>query len=816
MWDTNLPRAVGYPKWLALPYAPAPLALGCGRLQNFTPYLYCRGPSSLSSSHRQPMDVLYWTVFAAGTMFGLAPIWVSDLLPLLDAASHLHLISIIHEHARNPLYQHHYAQVEAVVPYLTYYKAVDWLAYVGGVEWANKVVLSLSLGALPVAALHLIRTAGHNRWLILAVFPWMLNSDFFMGFFNYLMSIPVFIWLLAEHIRFMRAPTWKRAAWIAILLVFMAVTHYLLWGITLVLLPLMALIFGGRHGWWQTVTWPMREALIVLPSLLVLLPWFLQYFVFAQDVVTADQASPHGATLLERIKYLYAGDHLTPLGNVKQIVDRMFDQFAQGGEHVRGVVDLVANRPGEVVTTLWLLGATLWVLGAIKSAVYIERDPDVASTERHTVSLPVDHDVIRVPSRGPAIPGTSYLGWTLALLACAYFILPQHLNRPIILYGVNFRLVEVLGILAACAIPVDPLRPRPHVRWRVWAGTACLAIAAVMMPLVTAGTFMLVRTEYGSARAAMAVIPPGKRVLTLRMTRESRWLKNAIFSNVGEYYAVFRHGYVPYSFADSSSKPMIARREHTIPAPLWYDHQLYSEKEHGKFFDYVVIFRGADEERGYWETTLRQWHLVYQHDRWQVYRNPRRVAWPQPTQQEQERLALAQMAVEQLLELVGLDRDPDYRLTSEGLMATWQREDARLSRDEKLAALEAIRDEEAARQARAAAGAVDVPGQRPAEAMPPAATPVDDPGSPAATGRDLGVLQEPTNQAIPLIQPIPAMGPVAPSQPAMPTMPPMGTDRPSPEMLQVDPNVLQRAMTGEDVAAPRPDGPPVPAPGTVR
>ena len=50
--------------------------------------------------------------------------------------------------------------------------------------------------------------------------------------------------------------------------------------------------------------------------------------------------------------------------------------------------------------------------------------------------------------------GTTYICWALVLMLAAYFILPQHLSRPIILYGVNFRLVEVLGILVICALPV--------------------------------------------------------------------------------------------------------------------------------------------------------------------------------------------------------------------------------------------------------------------------------------------------------------------------------------------------------------------------
>ena len=48
-------------------------------------------------------------------------------------------------------------------------------------------------------------------WLVLAVLPWLLNPDFFMGFFNFLMSIPLFLWLLAQHLRLLATPRLWRA-----------------------------------------------------------------------------------------------------------------------------------------------------------------------------------------------------------------------------------------------------------------------------------------------------------------------------------------------------------------------------------------------------------------------------------------------------------------------------------------------------------------------------------------------------------------------------------------------------------------------------
>ena len=590
--------------------------------------------------------MLFWSLFAALTAFNVAAVWVSDILPVLDAASHLHLISIIHHFEDTPVYQHHYAEVDAIVPYLTYYKAVDWLALLVGIEAANRVVLSLCLIALPWSALHLLRALRHNRWLVLGIFPWALNADFFMGFFNYLMSIPIFLWILAAHLRFLRRPHWKNAALVMGLIMALAITHYLLWAVTLCLLPLMALVMGWRSGRW--LRWPLREVGLCLPSILTLLPWFLSYFVLAEQARTADQAAIGGATLLSRLKQLYAGNHLTPLANIDQVFDRMFNQFMFGSQEVVGLIDFLLHRPGEVVSAMWLLGLALWLLGAIRRQVPVKAAPPAA--------------------RPPVIDGSAYAAWALSLVALAYFSLPQHLSRPIILYGVNFRLVEVLAILAVVALPLRPLAPMAGVRLRVWAGSVLMLVAAVLMPLQTAGAFMMVRTELGSIRQAFAAIPANHSVLTLRARRGSRYLKEQVFSGLGEYYAVFQGGYVPYSFADSSSKPVIARAERALPGPIWYDHNTFDMKHHGRYFDYIVVYRALDERPGRWEHAMTKWPVVYARDRWRVFKNPDKARWPPPTPAELAHEARVGRAVSLAMACIGLPGDPEFRASPEVLL----------------------------------------------------------------------------------------------------------------------------------------------------
>jgi hypothetical protein len=190
-------------------------------------------------------------------------------------------------------------------------------------------------------------------------------------------------------------------------------------------------------------------------------------------------------------------------------------------------------------------------------------------------------------------------------------------------------LAEVIGVLAVCAIPLSPFQPPREVRLRVWAGTALLLLAAVATPALTAGQFLLARTEYGSVREAMEAIPRGKKVLVLRRKFEARNMRAPLFNGVTEWYPVLRGGYVPYSFADTSSKPFVVNRKTALPAPncFWQDN--FTWQEHGRYYDYVALFAEPGAPRAPYDDQIpTDLPVVYRRDHWTVYRNPNPVAYP--------------------------------------------------------------------------------------------------------------------------------------------------------------------------------------------
>lgn len=547
--------------------------------------------------------VLFYSLAGLLTLVGLWPIWAADLLPLVDAAAHLHLMTVLHGIPKSALYQQHYDEVHALVPYLSYYKCVDILAHFVNLELANRVVLSLCIAAMPWSVLAYIRAVGHSRWLMLGVLPWMLHCDFFMGFFSYLMSIPLFFWLLAAHARWMQAPTRKRFFQISALLCLLALTHYLLWAVSLMLLPTLGVIFGLRRGWRSALWWPLRETLVTLPSIAILLPWFLRYFVFVQGVATSDlKIKQASGGLFKRIAAIYGGEHLSPLDNLRQIPDFMFDAVYRSD-----ALRLFSARPSEILTLLWGSALLLWLLASAQTPVPQAANPEQADAK-------------------PLISPNSYAGWALGLIGILYFIFPRNLMRPIALYGVNFRFVEVIACLCVAALPLQVWRPPASARWQVRAGALMLVIAAIYLPVATALSFRQDRDVFGQVRAAYAAIPVGKSVLTLRAGRPSRWF---LFT-IGEYYAVFRQGYVPYSFADTSSKPIVVNRKTQLPAPPIIDQEAFTWHNHGRFYDYIAMYI----ETGMVHQTdfeLPPMPIVFRAQNWTIYRNPQPDAFPEPT-----------------------------------------------------------------------------------------------------------------------------------------------------------------------------------------
>jgi hypothetical protein len=179
-----------------------------------------------------------------------------------------------------------------------------------------------------------------------------------------------------------------------------------------------------------------------------------------------------------------------PLENLRQLAGRMFDTLGAP----EAPQNLLA-RPGELVTVVWIAALALWILASVRQGRALR-----AAGVLPVGSAPSAQGAAKVPGgrwwrRPIVVSGSSYTAWALVFVELAWLVLPQHLIRPIWLWGVNFRLIEVICVLAVAAVPV---RLRPEVRpgrWQAWTGLLLMLVCTVAFAACTAGAFVRARAD---------------------------------------------------------------------------------------------------------------------------------------------------------------------------------------------------------------------------------------------------------------------------------------------------------------------------------
>lgn len=545
-------------------------------------------------------------LLAALIGLSLWPIWARDFLPLHDAAQVEHQASILYDWNVRASFRSDYERLpyptpNALGPYL-----ITLFAPLLGVHLGLKAVLTLAMLALPLAAWALTRAARHSPWLLVAVVPWMWHYDVWVGHLGQVLGLPLLLALLALHLRFARDPGPWRALALVALLALLAVSDLLLWLVGAALLVLLGAAIGWRQRRWLGLPLlAVREAALALPSLALLLPWFRTEW-WGRGRLTAEWT--------------------LPMDTLKMLFSRLFDVFGPRGVALESLADLLFNRPGDLISALWLTGMGLWTLAAVRQGR--ERQAADAEARRGPPLHTANAAVAAEAQARPAWSGSAYLGWTWAWVATGLLLLPTHVLRPVWIHGVAPRLVTLLAVLGALALPLRPTWPPRSGRWRTWAGSAALAVAAVWMALSALRSTILTQEEYSHLRQALATIPPDKAVLVLRPNPHSRWMQLAIFHDVGQWWGALGGGAVPFAFRDPALQPVRPRPERLRPAPSGDDQDSYSYSEHGKYYDFVAVFRDpfAPEIRA--EPLLRTWPRLYHRGRWQVFQNLRPEPWP--------------------------------------------------------------------------------------------------------------------------------------------------------------------------------------------
>ncbi|MDH5299191.1 MAG: hypothetical protein OEV91_09250 [Desulfobulbaceae bacterium] len=183
------------------------------------------------------------------TVGSLLPIWWFRFLPMQDYPQHLFMVKVLQTFQDSGLDWSRYYDVDLRIgPYSLFYLVTFFFSYFAGIESAGKLFVSLYV--LLVVAL-IIRESrrsarqGHLPWGVLLLFPFMFHQIYYMGFANYLISIPLLFlvmgdfedfvhgdltgWSVLKHLGYLVALSLAHPFTVLVAIVFMvaaAMVHY--------------------------------------------------------------------------------------------------------------------------------------------------------------------------------------------------------------------------------------------------------------------------------------------------------------------------------------------------------------------------------------------------------------------------------------------------------------------------------------------------------------------------------------------------------------------------------------------------------------
>ncbi len=534
------------------------------------------------SGHGQRMERCAAAVLLAATA---APFWSGRWLPFLDLPQHLGLAAVLTRY-RDPAtsFAHYYTLDPRITPYWGYYGAM-WILGLGGLplELANRVLFSAYALAVPLASAYLLASFGRDRrWAVLTV-PLVFNTNLFMGFATFLLSIPLFLAALglterhlgAERLRARHALPLALAS----SLVFLChVQTYLLLGVCVLLLLLV-------HG--RDLRWLVARGAAYLPSLALFGSWSWRSFV-APDAASAE------ASLVPHTVHHDVFGRLGDLGTVY--------------EPWRVVLATMPQRVVGVFTDGSDQRIALALLAVFGAALATSRGP-----AGHPGALPP-----------PGGGGGSWRSWMLrrrcdlllvALLA-SYLFLPMQISGQ---WYLNARYL----VFAALALPL--LLAGQARGWRM----ALVGAASALALLACANTAAKVRAfqrQVGPFDEIARQLPPRGRVLGLPF--DNGWsgpVRLWPFLHWACYQQAFAGGDVGFSFAGLPAIPVRYRPGMQAPHPYEWRPDEFDWASMGRHYDAFLV-SGVPHGRGGLELR-RNAAVVARAGPWTLWR-PRPSAGP--------------------------------------------------------------------------------------------------------------------------------------------------------------------------------------------
>jgi hypothetical protein len=250
---------------------------------------------------------LGWT-FAALALLYVLPFWIVRHVPTVDGPCHTYNAWVLRHFAdagRFPLFQQFYAINLKPYPNWISHGTMALLMFAVPAAVAEKLLVSGYVLAFLFGAWYLAGSVRPGeRWLAFLAFPFAYHQLFQYGFYNFSISVALFLIILGCWWRHRERPGLAFALGINLLLWLCYFSHILSFGLALIAIAVLWLA-TLRRGTWRRHLWHVP---ILLPQLALPL-WF-----FARQ---GGGEVPAGWPLAQLVKYLFRLEVLFALGGAR-------------------------------------------------------------------------------------------------------------------------------------------------------------------------------------------------------------------------------------------------------------------------------------------------------------------------------------------------------------------------------------------------------------------------------------------------------------------------------------------------------------------
>lgn len=519
---------------------------------------------------------------------GVAPLFASQALPLVDLPQHLHLISVLHRlDDTSTLFPELLERRVQLTPYLGYYYLVSWLNWLVPLELANRLFLAAYVVGLPLSLGFLLKSLRRPTWPALLSIPFAYGDSFAWGFLNYCTAMPLAFLTCGFFVRAIEDAPHRRRWAVALGLALVAVLlfHVQVFAWLGVALPFLLLTTAAPEG----LSWRARVPAVVgvVPGVAMFIAWIGLRVGEPAEIAPGQPWRSWGPMLskenLAWKSFEQNRDEL--LGTLGNMLPDGADQLA-----VRAALGVAAAGVGLalVLKTDWqrnISRMVALVVSALVAAVLLDLGPfhfgfGLRPELRIALGFVIGAAVWAIASSDTTEGRVER--WRIFGLAGSalllYFLLPFDIRGY--MYYLNTRYAHLAAALVVASVPV---LSGAWASRAVWTGVAVAALTA--WPLVPAFRAFDAESRELTELARDAAQKP--RVMGLIFNTGSRTMTHPVYLHASTVLARERGGVTNFSFALTPHSPLKYRAEPPPTFPSEWDPRPWAQ--YASSYDHFIV-----------------------------------------------------------------------------------------------------------------------------------------------------------------------------------------------------------------------------------